>query len=107
MNATPRARERCLIVRNLANGVPLGEIKHAFQRTEAEITADIRYVGDKIASYCIARCRPVLMFGDVGVIRSNRSLIHLYLDRVDLDVLPRFKNIRVEAFDHRKLRGLG
>jgi hypothetical protein len=99
MNTTNRARERCLIVRNLANGVALDEVRRAFNRTDADIAADIRFVGDKIASYCIARCRPLRDFGDVGVLRANRALVHLYLDRVDLDVLPRFKNIRVEAFD--------
>jgi hypothetical protein len=88
------------------NGVPLGEVMRAFGRTGAEIAADIRYAGNKIASYCIARCQPVRDFADVGVIRAHGSLVHHYLDRVDLDVLPRFKNIRVESFDARKLKGL-
>lgn len=107
MNSTPRAQERCLIVRNLANGVALGEVMSAFRRTKSEIVVDIKYVADKIASYCIARCQPVRDFRDVGAIRANGALVHLYLDRIDLDVLPKFKNIRIEAFDRRKLRELG
>lgn len=106
MNTTLRAQQRCLIMRNLANGVALGAVKRAFGKTDAEIAADIRYVGDKLASYCMLRCRPVLDFRDVGVVRANRALVHLYLDRVDLDVVPKFKNIRVEAFDAKAIKEL-
>lgn len=106
MNTSPRARERGLIVRNLANGVPLAAVMRAFRKTDAEIAGDIRYVGDKIASYCIARCLPVKDFGDIGVLRAHRALVHNYLDRVDLDVLPRFRNIRVEVFDRKAIREL-
>jgi phosphoenolpyruvate carboxylase len=104
LNQTLRARERALIVRNLANGAALADTMRAFARTESEIAADIRYVADKIASYCIARCRPLKDFADVAVLRENRALVHHYLDRIDLDLVPRFRNIRVAAFDRQTLQ---
>jgi hypothetical protein len=98
-----RGEGRRLIFENVANGVPIQQIMSVFRRSEAEVMAEVKFVGKKIAEYRFRRHLPPLACSDLREIRWNRlalldtvrKLGDLYLSS-EL-ILPR---IAVQKVDH-------
>lgn len=101
-----RSQERRLIMENLANGVSLGDVARAFQKSEKEIWEDVRYVVGKMQAYCIKHCREVPRLDDIVAIRTRRDDIHWLLERINLDLVSRYSRIRVETLDKQTLKSL-
>ena len=106
-NESERARDRRLIVQNLCNGVPLGDVAAAFKRTDKEILDDMKFVVQKVHAYCLGRGRQMLTLDDVGALRLHRMIVLEILERLNLDVLPTYSKITVQTFDRKGLLDLG
>jgi len=71
------AEERRAIFVNVANGVPMDQVRSAFKRSQTEIDREIRFVARKIKEYRFRRRMPPLECDDIKSIRWNRlALLH-------------------------------
>lgn len=64
--------ERRLIFENVANGVPIDQVRAAFRRSEAEIARELAFVGRKIREARFRTRMPPLACDGVHEIRLNR-----------------------------------
>lgn len=85
--------ERKLIFSNLLNKVPLGNIAQAFNKTEAEIQADFKYIIQKVKNYCFTKGVPPIMCDSIEDAQKSRYSIFPILKVLDLDKTPEYKII--------------
>lgn len=66
---------RRLVFENVANGVPREAIMAAFLLSEAELDADFKFVGQKIAEYRFRRVQPPLRWETYLDLCLNRAAL--------------------------------
>lgn len=105
MTATELAalgQERRLIFENVANSVPMDQVRSAFRRSQTEVERELRFVARKIREARFRTRMPPLACDDIRDIRWNRralleTLRHLSDDYLSTElVLP---NIGVQDID--------
>lgn len=83
--------ERKIIFSNLLNGVPLGNVCKAFNKSESEIQADFKYIMQKVKNYCFLNGVPTIVGDSVEECRKQRHSIFPILKMVDLNKSPIYK----------------
>lgn len=64
--------DRRLIFENVANGVPMDQVRSAFKRSQTEIDRELAFVARKIREARFRTRMPPLACDDLGDIRWNR-----------------------------------
>lgn len=69
---TQAGERRRMVFENVANGVPMDQVRSAFKLSQTEIDKDLRFVARKIREYRFRRRMPPLACDGVHDIRWNR-----------------------------------
>ena len=89
-----------LIFSNLVNGIPLMEVARAFKKSPREIQDDFQFVSQKIQSYAFERRMPYIACDTIGRARLNRLILLDLLEKINLEVLPKYKKITTNEVSH-------
>ena len=97
-----RGEERRLIFQNMANAVPMEQIKAAFLRSEEEVWHEVDYVSRKIREARFRTCMPPLDCMGLKAIRWNRKALLETLEQLRDEYLASdiiMPNIGVETIE--------
>ena len=97
-----RGEERRLIFQNMANAVPMEQIKAAFLRSEEEVWQEVDYVSRKIREARFRTCMPPLDCMGLKAIRWNRKALLETLEQLRDEYLASdiiMPNIGVETIE--------
>ena len=97
-----RGEERRLIFQNMANAVPMEQIKAAFSRSDEEVWREVDYVSRKIREARFRTCMPPLDCMGLKAIRWNRKALLETLEQLRDEYLASdiiMPNIGVETIE--------
>jgi hypothetical protein len=104
--ATMEARlrdERCLIFRNLLNGVPIWRVMEVFHKSTAQEVMDVfNFVLRKIRSWCLERMERPIIGLTIEEVKPYRSRCFAILPLLNLDRDPRYSKIMHEPLEVHK-----
>lgn len=93
---------RRLIFENVANGVPMEQVRVAFRRSQVEVDSDLRFVASKIREARFRTQMPPIACDEVAEIRLNRFALLETLRQLSDDYLASglvIPKIGVQAID--------
>lgn len=105
-DAARLGEERRLIFQNVANGVPMDQVRATFKRSQTEIDRELRFVARKIREYRFRRYQPPVACDEVKDIRWNRVALLETLRKLGSDYLsselliPKIGVHEIETLSH-------